>query len=35
MHCYVALSYVRILVNAYEDMYLVFKQESAKKAGQI
>ena len=35
MHCYVALSNVHILINAYEDVYPIFKQEAAKKAGQL
>ena len=36
MHCYMAMwPLVTILINAYEDMYPQFKQEAAKKAGQL
>ena len=35
MHCYVALSYVRILINVYEDVYPIFKQGATKKDGQL
>ena len=26
---------LRILINSYEDMYPILKQEAAKKAGQL
>ena len=35
MHCYVALSYICILINSCKDKYPIFKQEAAKKAGQL
>ena len=28
-----ALSYIFYIINSYEDMYAIFKQEAAKKVG--
>ena len=33
MHSCVALSYIHILINTYEDVNQIFKQEAAKKTG--
>ena len=36
MRCFVALSYIIIiLINSYEETCPIFKQEAAKKAGQL
>ena len=35
MHCYVALSYVCILINSCKDKDPIFIQEATKKADQL